>query len=72
MDNRGETGGGGERTYTYVASTAPIDLFTILRPVSALQENTVKVAQYSFSGSSSRERFWIKSFQCQEILLKVK
>ena len=60
-----KTGGGGERTYTYVASTAPIDLLTILRPVSALQKKTVKVAQYS-------ERFWIKSFQCQEILLKVK
>lgn len=67
-----KTGGGGERTYTYVANTAPIDLLTILRPVSALHENTVKVAQYSFLGSSSHERFWIKSFQCQEILLKVK
>lgn len=67
-----KTGGGGERTYTSVASTAPIDLLTTLRPVSTLQENTVKVAQYSVSGSGSSERFWIKSFQSQEILLKVK
>ena len=73
MDNRGENRGWGRKNI-YICSQYSTNwpVHNIFRPVSALQENTVKVAQYSFSGSSSRERFWIKSFQCQEILLKVK
>ena len=59
-----KTGGRGERTYS---TNWPAHNFEASECLTEKHSS-----QYSFSGSSSRERLWIKSFQCQEILLKVK